>query len=259
MLIFLPSAADVVAARFEGDIEKEDLAAYVARVEASLESHDRTHLFVEIVDFDGIDWDDIAPFIGRWFSILGKLRRFGRIALVSADAWLRWAASLESALLPHVRYETYLPHERDHALAWVKGEQARPRAPSISLIETGASNVLGFEVDGKVTAAELHTVSEQFNAMLAEGRPLRLLGRIKRLGGVETTGLFDRDYLAMKFGMLDRLERYAVVGGPDWLAAFVKMLDPLLKVEIRHFTAEDEALAWSWLGAEPKLERPLVA
>lgn len=259
MIEFLPSASDVIAARFQGDIEKDDFAAYVAKVEASLEANDRTHLFVEIADFDGIDWDDISPFIGKWFVILGKLRRFGRIAFVSDDVCLRWAATIESAILPYVSYETYLPEEREQALAWVEGERTQPRDPSIKLIETSKSDVLGYELNGKVTAAELHAVSTQLNAIMDEGRPLRLLKRIKRLQGFEPAGLFDREYLAMKRGALERVERYAIVGGPDWLASWIKVLDPLFKTEIRHFKAEEEALAWAWLGAEPKQERPLVA
>jgi hypothetical protein len=74
--------------------------------------------------------------------------------------------------------------------------------------------------------------------------------------GFELSGVLDCAYLPMKRGMLDRLERYALVGGPDWLASWVRAL---FRVEIRHFPADQEALAWAWLGAEPKAKRPLVA
>jgi len=32
-----------------------------------------------------------------------------------------------------------------------------------------------------------------------------------------------------------------------------------LKMDQRHFAAEDEAAAWTWLGAEPGAERALAA
>lgn len=259
MLTLFSSAADVIAGRLEGPIERKDIETYLDRIEASLEANERTHLFIEIVDFGGLDPSDMQRFAGRWLVLIGKLRHFGRIALVTDAAWMRWAAKIESAILPHVSYETFLPAEREAALAWVKGERDRPHGPALRIIETSKADVLGFELDGKVSADELHAVSTHFNRVLDEGRKLRMLGRIRRFGGLDADGLFDREYLAMKRAMLDRLERYAIVGGPAWLASWVKALDPLFKVEIRHFEPEEEALAWAWLGAEPKQERPLVA
>lgn len=259
MLILFNTDEDVVAAKFIGRMERNDLARYVDRIEAALETQDRVHLFVEVADFEGFNWRDMEPFLGSWFRMLGKLRKLGRIALVTDTAWLRWAARLESALLPYVSYETFLPEERETALAWVKGDRDRPRGPAIKIIVTTSPEALGFEIDGKISAEELHTVSTHLNRMLADGGPRRMLGRIKRLEGFDAACVFDREYLAMKRGMLDRLERYAIVGGPAWLASWVKALDPLFRIDIRHFELKDEALAWAWLGAEPRQLQSLVA
>jgi hypothetical protein len=250
----------VVAVEITERIGAADLGRYIDAVEAAVASDERTHLFVELIGIGSIEVDELRPFLGRWLALLGKLKRFGRIALVSDTAWLRWAAKLESALLPYVSYQTFRPEEREQALAWVKGERARPRGPSIRIIETSQPDVLGFELEGKLVEDELHAIALHFNERLKNtDGPLRMLGRIKRLDGFELSGVFDRAYLAMKRGMLDRLERYALVGGPDWLASWVRALDPVFRVEIRHFPADQEALAWAWLGAEPKAERPLVA
>jgi hypothetical protein len=259
MLILFNTKKDVVAAKFKGRIERNDLARYVDRVEAALESQERVHLFVEIVGFDGVDWHDMEPFLGSWFRMLGKLKHFGRIALVSDTAWLRWAAKLESALLPYISYETFPPEDREIALAWVTGDRDSSRGPAIKIILTTKPEVLGFEIDGKISAEELHAVSIHLNRMLADSEPRRMLGRIKRLEGFDPACVFDSEYLAMKRGMLDRLERYAIVGGPAWLASWVKALDPLFRIDIRHFELKDEAMAWAWLGAEPRQLQSLVA
>jgi hypothetical protein len=95
--------------------------------------------------------------------------------------------------------------------------------------------------------------------MLGEDRPRGLLVRIRRLEGFEPSCLLDREYLAMKLGLLHQLERYAVVGGPSWLARWIKVLDPLFRIDIRHFELEDETLAWAWLGAEPRQLQSLIA
>lgn len=49
---------------------------------------------------------------------------FGRVAVVADQAWVRIGTRLESALLPSISYHTYMPEERDQALAWVEGRTA---------------------------------------------------------------------------------------------------------------------------------------
>jgi len=56
----------------------------------------------------------------RAMPLLGKLDRFGRVAVVADQAWIRFGTRLESAILPNVSYRTYLPEERDEAFAWVE-------------------------------------------------------------------------------------------------------------------------------------------
>lgn len=254
MLTFLETKSDVLAARIEGALGRADLATYVDRLASSLERNEKTHLFMEIIGFSGFDLRYITEEFGRWSPIMGKLGKLGRVAVVSDAAWLRWAARIESALLPQVSYETFRPHERDIALAWVQGERSEPHAAALSLIETSKPGVIAFELDGKITAAEIHAASERFRTAMASGQPLRVLGRIKHIGGIELEGL-NAEYLQLKRDALARLERYALVGGPGWLRSWAQLLDPMLKAELRHFPAEEEAAAWAWLDAAPAAER----
>ena len=226
MITMLESSADVVAARIDGRLTRDDLETYISRIESALEANEKTHLFAEIGSLDSVDTDDFGSHVRRWFALLGKLDRFGRIAVVSDKAWLRWAARIESALLPYVHHETFVASERDIALAWVKGDRDRPHGPSISIIETSSPDVMGFEVDGSMTAEELRAASDHFNAALAEGRPRRMVGRIRRIGGFDPASFLDGATLAMKRGMFRQLERYALIGGPAWLRAWVSALDP---------------------------------
>ena len=172
---------------------------------------------------------------------------------------VRAATRIESALLPGISYETFDAGEREQALAWVEGRRAFPHGPAVKIIETDRPDVLGFEVDGKISAEEMAAVADYFSQAARRDSPRRLLGRFKRIRGAEFPTYFNRDYYRMKFAILERLERYALVGGPAWLAPWARMLDPLFKAEIRHFAAEDEAQAWSWLGASPAGERALAA
>ena len=55
--------------------------------------------------------------------MLGKLNRFGRVAVVADQAWIRAMTRIESAILPFISYRVFEPAQRDEALAWAKGER----------------------------------------------------------------------------------------------------------------------------------------
>jgi hypothetical protein len=50
---------------------------------------------------------------------------------------------------------------------------------------------------------------------------------------------------------LKQIERYALVGGPDWMDRIVQWSTPLLPIKTRYFDREEEQLAWNWLEASP--------
>lgn len=252
MMQFIESGADVIAVKITGKLMCDELLVLVERLEWSLDEHEKTHVFVEIEDFSGIEATALSEYLPRAFAMLGKLRRFGRVAVVSDLTWIRWATRIESALLPHISYETFTSDERHRALAWVEGKLNPLHDPSIRIIETDRPDVLGFELDGRISAADAEFAADYFNRALAEDRPLRLLGRVKCIDGAELGALLGHKYLAMKVGMLKRLERYAIVGGPAWLSAWVSALDPIVSAELRYFPADQEAQAWDWLDAHPK-------
>lgn len=258
MIEYIQSSEDVIALRITGRLMREELDGITTRVEQSLAANEKTHIFVEIEDFSGFDVTALPEYLPRAAAMLGQLGRFGRIAVVSDQRWIRWATKLESALLPHISYETFTADERHRALAWVEGKLNPLHDPSIKIIETDKPDVIGFELDGRISTADAEAAAGYFNKALARKRPLRLLGRVKNIEGAELGALFGHKYLQMKVGMLDRVERYAVVGGPLWLCAWVSALNPLVSCELRHFGGDQEAQAWAWLGATPKEERPLV-
>lgn len=128
MLEYLPSKDDVLALKTAGRLTRDELGEVTARLEASLAAHDKTHVFVEVEGFSGMEWEALPDYLPRAFAMLGKLSRFGRVAIVSDQAWIRGLAKVESALLPHISYETFTPDRRDEALAWVENGGETPSA-----------------------------------------------------------------------------------------------------------------------------------
>lgn len=249
MIEYLETTPDVIAVRIEGRLSRDEIMGIVARIEQAFTGEGKTHIFAEIADFHGFDWTALGEYLPHALGMLGQREKFGRIAVVSDLAWIRWATRIESALIPGLSYETYKMGEREQALAWVEGRSPYPHGQALTLIETGNPDVLGFELDGRINAEEMHALAARMNALMdARPGPVRILGKFTNFR-IPAPGGLDADYMRMKLKALHKVERYAVVGGPLWLAAWVAAMAPLLKIEVRHFPAEREADAWQWLGA----------
>ena len=63
----------------------------------------------------------LAAHIARAAPLFAKLGRFGRVAVVADQVWIRALTRIESALLPHISYRVFKPEDRGAALTWVEG------------------------------------------------------------------------------------------------------------------------------------------
>lgn len=123
MIELIDSADDVIALRVTGKITGNDLDAIMDRLDEVMAAHEKVHVFVETHSIDGIELSGLPGYMKRAMPLFGKLSRFGRVAVVADQAWVRIGTRLESALLPFISYQTFLPEERDVALAWVVGNR----------------------------------------------------------------------------------------------------------------------------------------
>src|SRR5687768_5408223 len=121
MLEMIDSPDDVIAIRVSGKIVGSDLDAIMDRLDAVMASHDKVHVFVETHGIDGIELAGLPSYMARAMPLFGKLTRFGRVAVVADQAWVRLGTQIESAMLPFISYRVFEPRERDEALAWVEG------------------------------------------------------------------------------------------------------------------------------------------
>ena len=79
---------------------------------------------------------------------------------------------------------------------------------------------------------------------------LRVLVRVRNFDGITLIALRPEGLVAAKMRGWRQVERYALVGRPAWIEALTRGMGPLVGIETRYFRAEDEAQAWTWLGAE---------
>ena len=121
MLEIIDSPEDVIALRVSQKITGEELDRIMDRLDQVMAGHDKVHVFVETEGISGIEVSGLPAYVSRAWPLFGKLDRFGRVAVVADQAWVRAGTRLESAMLPNISYRTYMPEERAEALAWVVG------------------------------------------------------------------------------------------------------------------------------------------
>lgn len=120
MLEFTQTNDDVLAVTVSGRITGEDLAAIVERLDQAMGRHEKVHVFVETRSLDGLEISNLPSYLADALPMFGKLRGFGRVAVVADQAWVRAATRIESAVLPGISYRVFEPGERAAALAWVQ-------------------------------------------------------------------------------------------------------------------------------------------
>lgn len=122
MMELIPSPDDVIALTIADKIGGTELDAIMDRLDAAMARYEKVHVFVETRAIDGIEIASLGAYMKRALPLLGQLGRFGRVAVVADQRWIRAMTRIESALLPHISYRTFEPGERAAALAWVVGE-----------------------------------------------------------------------------------------------------------------------------------------
>lgn len=119
---FIDSPDDVIALKVSKKISGDDLSAIMDRLDSVMAKHDKVHVFVETHDIDGIEVTAMPSYMARAMPLFGKLDRFGRVAVVADQAWIRAGTRLESAMLPNISYRVYMPDERNDAFGWATGK-----------------------------------------------------------------------------------------------------------------------------------------
>ena len=59
---------------------------------------------------------------------------------------------------------------------------------------------------------------------------------------------FSPKLMSSKLKLIDKIDRYAIVGGPGWVGGVAQTMGMLIKPEIKAFDLDDMDDALEWLG-----------
>lgn len=118
----------------------------------------------------------------------------------------------------------------------------------IEFTETGADEVVGIRVSGKVTSEDIERAIGKIESKLEQHDHVSFIAEIEGLSGVSPAALLkDITYGIQQLRHLDRFHRTAVITDKRWIRAAVKIESKILPgVEIKAFFTPEREDAFEW-------------
>jgi hypothetical protein len=112
-------------------------------------------------------------------------------------------------------------------------------------IDDEAAGILAYAVDGgEITEEDVAPVWARFEDAKANDKKIRIYAEMSAIPS--TSGGVIVEKLKHLGSIMSTLERMAIVGDAGWMGIYAKLVNPVTKPDIRHFTTEqrDAAVAW---------------
>ncbi len=204
------------------------------------------NLLIDLTAMSGFSFSAVTVELAHLPSILRYAYRLGRIAIISDEDWIRSAARLESALMPGLVYEVYDEDEADAARAWVLEQEEAPHTGAFRELDLGKPGIAVFELTGRLDREESERGIAMVRARLEALDCSKLMIIIRNWHGFDIDAMLSSQVMSGKLELIGKLDRYAIVGGPDWIGGMATAIGKLLNPEIRTFDLDeqDEALEW---------------
>lgn len=122
MIELLPAPAPhVVAFRVGGTLTAREVERVFNALDDALDLHETVNLYAEITALSGVSLAAFVKDLAKSLGLLGRLKRFGRYAVVTDAQWIQKAANIEARLIPGLEIRTFPLAESEAAEAWVTG------------------------------------------------------------------------------------------------------------------------------------------
>jgi len=234
-----------------GAFHYDDAEKSVAFAKERLASKEGGSLLIDLTALADFSFSAVSDELMHIPSMLKFVYSLDRIAIISDEEWLRSAARLESALLPGVEYQVYDDDEAEAALAWVTQEVDAPHLGAFTEIDVGNPAIAAFQLAGRLDSAESERGIAMVEARLQDPDCSSLMMVIKGWHGFDAELLFDFGLMRSKINLINEIDRYAIIGGPDWIGGTAQIMGSLVKPKIRAFDLDDQDEAVAWLN-EPR-------
>ena len=112
------------------------------------------------------------------------------------------------------------------------------------------AGLLAYAVDGgMIGEADAAPIWARFDEAAAQGAKIRIYAEMAAIPSV--SGGMVMAKLKRLGTLLATLDRMAIVGDQGWLDWYERIVDPITRFDIKHFTMEQKSEAVAWLRSDP--------
>lgn len=231
-----------------GEFRQADVETLITFVKDHNEKGGGGNLLIDVTSLADISLSAVLKEMGHMAMFAKYIYSLNRIAIVSDEEWIRTAARLESAVLPGLVYQVYDDDEAEAARAWIMEEVNEPHKGAFRELDLGKPEIAAFEVVGRLDGPESERGMAMVEARLSDPKCTMLMMVIRHWHGFEAELLFSPSLMSSKLKLIDKIDRYAIVGGPSWVGGVAQTMGMLIKPQIKAFELDDENEALEWLG-----------
>jgi hypothetical protein len=109
------------------------------------------------------------------------------------------------------------------------------------------AGILAYAVShGEISAEDIAPIWRRFSDASESGNKIRIYAEMHAMPDISGGIILEK--LTNLKTIMTTVERFALVGDYGWLEIYTKLVDPITKAEIRHFTMDqsEEAKNWIW-------------
>lgn len=236
----------------EGVVERRDVEAMERALAPALAGDGPLGLIVRAEGWSDITAGAMAEDARFELAQLARWSKIAKLAVVSDlqafAALMKWI----DPLLPMIEMRSFPASEIAAAQHFASDLPAAPAASGhggIRLLADGTDGVLAYEIDGRITQADVDRALAPLEAQMAGEAKINLLVRFEDFDGFDPAILMNGALMGSKLAAITRLRRHAVVGAPGWMRTLAGSLASAMPFEMKMFDRTDDAAAWEWLRA----------
>lgn len=121
----------------------------------------------------------------------------------------------------------------------------------VSKIKTNRRDAIGFSINGVLSAADVENLYGLFEAEAEGFDHIDMIVIFKEYDGIDWESLFNEDTAKIRAEAFQKLNRYAIVGGPSWLNLAFEFFRPLGQIKAKWFSQKNIREAWGYIEAKP--------
>ena len=254
MLKQLSAPNHVIAFTVDEALSAEGIQEYRSIFDEKRQQYEQIGIYVEFLELADINASTLLEGIKADIELWRHLDQLSRCAVVSDKKWPQTLVAIIQRIAPKLEIQVFATSQSAEALQWAAAIPEKPEAKhaAIHFLPTNKANVLAFEIDGTMSADEMPEVIDSLERFFADHEKVRLLNRMTHFAGFDPTILIQRQGLfSMKLAAIKKVERYAIVGAPNWMGKLIHAMQPLFPhMQMQTFATDREEEALQWLEAE---------